>query len=119
MNCGCGCANEPEGGYAWAGSGLKWAVNMTCEGFSMDEDDWTITVTRGNKSIVFTPDNAIHEVTETGGDETSQWYICIDSSELGPGEMYIIFDAFVPDEDFDSGIRHEIQKYRLITVKSL
>lgn len=112
MGCGCGCNSETEGGYAWAGSGLKWAVTMTCEGFSMDEDDWTITVTRGNKSIVFTPDNAVQ-------DEDGQWYICLDSSALGPGEMYIIFDASVPDEDFEDGIRHEIQKYKLINIKSL
>ncbi len=102
-----------EGEYTWSGSGLKYAVNMTCEGFSMNDDDWTITVTRGNKSIVFDRDTAVYD------DGDDQWYICINSSELGPGELFITFDAYVPDEDFDDGIRHEIQKYRLINIKSL
>ena len=109
MGCGCGCDNGGE--CAWVGSGLKWAVTMTCEGFDMDTDPWVITVTRGNKSVVFTPENSIND----GG----QWYICLDSSEIGPGEAYITFDAFVPDDDFDEGIRHEIQKYKLVNLKSL
>lgn len=109
MGCGCGCDNGGE--YAWVGSGLKWAVTMTCEGFDMDTDPWTITVTRGSKSVVFTPENSIND----GG----QWYICLDSSEIGPGEAYITFDAFVPDDDFETGVRHEIQRYKLVNLKSL
>ena len=98
--------------YTWAGTGLKYAVSMTCEGFDMDEDDWTITVARGNKTIVFDANSAIR-------DNEGQWYICFDSAFFGPGRMTITFDASVPDEDFDEGIRHEIQRYDLINIKSL
>ena len=109
--------------YTWKGSGLKYAVSMTCEGFDMDTDDWTITVTRGNQSKEFTPSNSIQEVTETtpagGGDPvvSSQWYICIDTNDFASGELYITFDACVPDSDFPGGIRHEIQEFLLTNLK--
>ncbi len=113
----CECNNIQE--FTWDGTGLKYAVSMTCEGFDMDEDDWKITVSRGSRKVEFTPENAIHEVTTVQGQEVSTWYICIDTSLLGPGELHIIFDAKVPDDDFDEGFRHEIQKYKLINVKNL
>lgn len=98
--------------FAWNGTGLKFAVNMTCEGFDMAENDWTITVTRGMKKMEFDKSNAIV-------DGNGQWYICITSEVLGPGLIYIIFDAIVPDSDFEAGVRHEIQKYELIYNKGL
>ena len=109
MGCGCGCDNGGE--YAWVGEGLKWAVTMECEGFDMDTDDWVITVTRGNKSVTFTPETSINR--------DGQWYICLNSSLLGPGEAYIIFEARVPDDDFEEGFRREIKRYKLVDLKSL
>lgn len=96
----------------WNGTGLKFAVTMTCEGFDMDEDDWNIKVRRGTKEIIFTRENSIQ-------DENGQWYICVDTTLLGPGIIYIIFEALVPDTDFNGGVRKEIQKYELIYNKSL
>ena len=101
-----------DNGSAWYGSGLKYAVTMTCEGFSMDTDDWEITVTRGPRRIVFTRENSVR-------DDQGQWYICIDTKALGPGELYITFDAAVPDSDFEDGVRHEIQRFRLINSRNL
>ena len=96
--------------YTWKGAGLKYAVSMTCDGFDMNEDDWTITVTRGNQSKVFTPENSIQ-------DPNLQWYICLDTDEFASGELYITFDACVPDGDFPGGIRHEIQEFLLTVLK--
>ena len=98
--------------YTWNGTGLKFAVSMTCSGFDMDDDDWTITVTKGKTSIVFDKDSAVQDAQDN-------WYICIDSTLLGPGMAQIIFDAYVPDDDFEGGIRHEIQKYDLINIQRL
>lgn len=33
--------------YTWNGTGLKYAVSMTCEGFSMEEDDWSVEIRSG------------------------------------------------------------------------
>lgn len=105
---------EPHGNndcVAWLGGALKYAVNMSCPGFDMDDDDWRITVVRRDKSVVFTKENSI-----TDGE---QWFICFDSSKIGPGTVYIIFEAFVPDDDFPDGIRKEVVRHELITIKSL
>ncbi len=107
---GCGCRSDDTGSEAWVGSGLKFAVTMNCEGFDMDTDDWVITVTCGKKSVTFTSKNSVKD----GG----QWYICLDSSELGPGEAYITFEARVPDKDFKDGIRTEIRRYKLVNLRS-
>lgn len=111
MACGC-CNNESEANYGYVGDGLKWAVNMNCEGFSMDDDDWKIVVTRGKNTVVYTKDTAIKDETE------NQWYITLDTLELGAGQCYITFVAYVPDDDFPSGIRTEIQEFELINVRT-
>ena len=109
--CGCGCGTPNDGEYTLAGGGVKFAVNMTCEGFDMDEDDWTITVSRGDNVLVFDKDSAVKD-----GD--GQWYICVDTEALGAGEAGIVFEAYVPDEDFEGGLRHEIQEFRLMVIKN-
>lgn len=108
-NCNC-CNNESE--YTWKGTGLKYAVSMTGEGFDMDTDDWVITVTRGASSQEFTRDNAVQ-------DEGGQWYICINTDDFVPGPLYITFEARVPDEDFERGYRPEIKRYTLTNIKGL
>lgn len=110
MACGC-CNNDSGENYGYAGSRLKWAVNMTCEGFSMDDDDWKIVVTRGNNTVEYTKDNSIKDETE------DQWYITVDTLALGAGQCYITFVAYVPDSDFPDGIRTEIQEYELVNVR--
>ena len=94
----------------WEGTGFKFAVTFNVEGFDMDEDNWTITLKRGSKKLVFTSENSIQ-------DDQGQWYICFDSTLLGSGSIEIIGDAEVPDDDFEGGIRHEVMKYKLINIQ--
>lgn len=110
MACGC-CDNESGENYGYVGSDFKWAVNMTCEGFSMDDDDWKIVVTRGKNTVEYTKDNSIKDEQE------DQWYITVDTLALGAGQCYITFVAYVPDSDFPDGIRTEIQEYELVNVR--
>jgi len=109
MPCGCNSTEE----YGYVGSGLKWAVNMTCDGFDINQDEWKIIVTRGTNIIEFTPENATYD------EDDDQWYICLDSTELGPGNAIITFVAYVPDEDFPNGIRTEVAEYDLINIRGL
>lgn len=91
----------------WDGSGYKYAIQMEADGFDMDADDWTVTVKKGKKTIEFTKENSTQ-------DSEGQWYICVDSTLLGTGTFEIVYDAFVPDDDFPDGIRHEVIKQELI-----
>ena len=88
-------------------TGLKYAVNMEAEGFSMDDDDWKITVYGFADKLEFTRTNSVR-------DDDGQWYICIDTEVTGAGVLYIQFDAWVPDADFATGLRHERKRFRLI-----
>ena len=114
MACGC-CSNNGTEDYGYVGGGLKWAVNMTCEGFDMNTDDWKIIVTRGTNTVEYTRDTAVCD--DSG--QTPQWYICLDTTELGSGKAIITFVAYVPDADFPGGIRTEVAEYDLINIHGL
>jgi len=51
----------------------------------------------------------------TAGEE---YLFTIDTKELGTGDYTVYTIAYVPDEDFDDGIRREVTKQILCTVKS-
>ena len=87
------------------GTELKYKITMTATGFSMDEDDWTVTISRGSASRTFTKADCIH-----GGDG---WYVCFDTAAFGPGQYYGTLTAFVPDNDFPDGTRTEVQLVEL------
>lgn len=111
MGCNCNNCSVSDREFALTGTGLKYAVNYTCEGFDIDTDDWTITVTRGRAALEYTRDNA------TKDEEEGIWYITIDTTDLAPGDVYVTFDAYVPDSDFEDGVRHEIDEQYLITLQ--
>lgn len=90
----------------YVGTELKFALTIVSEGFDMDTDPWTATVSCGRKSIVCArSDNA---VIGTDG----QWYILIDTSELGSGTYNMTVEIDVPDPDFQDGYRHEVLKMK-------
>lgn len=97
---------------AYIGTELKYAFTITAEGFSMEDDDFSIEVTNGRKSIVIPKDECFK-------DEHDQWYFTFDSTLIGTGMIRAIFRAQVPDEDFDDNFRGEVAKVDLVYIKSL
>lgn len=97
------------------GTELKYKVEIEASGFSMDENDFTVEVRRGTKSKLFEkPDMIIHE-TESG----NEYYVAFDTSELGTGKYDFITTAYVPDDDFEDGLRTEVDKQTLAIVNKL
>jgi hypothetical protein len=80
---------------------LKLQVTITGAGFNQDEDEYTILVTGGNKSIRYTQDDIID-----GDDENK--YIIVPTEQLAPGTMDMIVAAYVPDSDVSGGRRKEV-----------
>lgn len=120
MASNCNCSESATSTAYWIGGMYKFAVNMTCDGFDMDTDDWAITITRGLNSVSFTPENSVHEVENEGTEnEISQWYICLDTDGFKPGDAYITYEASVPDDDFPEGIRKEVSESYFCNFKSL
>lgn len=100
---------------AYVGTKLKYKVEITAEGFSMDENDFEVEVRRGKQSVVITKaDMLMHD-----GDDGMEYYITIDTEALGPGTYEVITRAYVPDDDFEDGVRPEIDKQTLIPVASI
>ena len=97
----------------FVGTELKFAITINCEGFSMTEDPWTVTVKNGTKSIE----------CEKVEDDNNQYYFLLDTATLGKGTYEVTVEIDVPDEDFpaeeneDTHYRHEVWKKVFITVK--
>lgn len=94
-----------EGHYL--GSEKKLAINITCQGFNMNTDPWTVSIINGNKKIVC--DKTQNAVKDTSG----QWYLLIDTAKLGVGKPKAIIEIDVPDVDFEDTYRHEVYVYHL------
>lgn len=109
---------------ALVGTELKYKVEVTASGFSMDENDFTVEVRRGSRSKVYGKnDMIIREVESEGeGGQTvteTEYYITIDTAFFGSGKYDFITRAYVPDDDFDDGLRTEIDKQSILIVNKL
>lgn len=94
--------------HVFVGTKLKFAISISSPGFDMTEDDFTVDIRRGAKTIHFDKEDLVV-------DENDQYYVCFDTAELGGGLIEAIITAFVPDDDFDDGIRTEVVKLRLLS----
>lgn len=109
MDCLCNNGNIER---AWVGTGLKFAVNITAEGFSMEDDDWKVVFQCGRKSVEITKAEA-----SIGEDDT--FYVNVDTSLLGAGTLSVITTAYVPDDDWEGGVRKEVDKQDILYIKEI
>ncbi len=112
MGCSCNCG-EMEFDGAYVGTKLKYKVEITAEGFSMDRDEFEVEIRRGKQSVVIKKQDMLIHEPESGDME---YYIVVDTEALGSGKYEVITRAYVPDDDFEEGVRPEIDKQTLIVV---
>lgn len=96
----------------YLGTKLKYAVSLSSPGFDLQRDEFSVDIIRGPKRIHFEKEDLVV-------DENGKYYVCFDTMELGGGIIEAIITAFVPDEDFDDGIRTEVAKLRLLSASSV
>jgi hypothetical protein len=101
----------------YIGTDLKIKVELTCEGFSMDENDFDLTVRwNGGEDTYSKTEEAQdpHIIKSQEGD----WYLCLPTEDM-KGLVTLIATFYVPDGDFEfqGGIRKEIDKQDLFTIK--
>ena len=84
----------------YIGTDLKFLLQAECEGYSMS-DGFEIELLSGGKMYKCTQDDVCQ-------DEEGNWYLMIDSSMFGAGDLKMIFKAKVPDMDFSDNERTEI-----------
>lgn len=90
------------------GTEPKYLVEITSPGFSMQTDDFKIELKRGANSKVFEKQDLVYR--------EGNFYLCFDTTDFGPGTITAIMTAYVPDDDFDDGIRTEVYKFDFMTV---
>lgn len=95
------------------GTEVKFAVNISAEGFSMEDDDFVISLLKGR--------NVVKEYSKTDLvlDFDGTYLLCIDTTEVGVGSFDIAVMAKIPDTHFEDGFRTEIERVELMTVKKL
>lgn len=94
------------------GTEVKFAVNITADGFDMGTDDFTVMIMKGH-NVVKTYDKA--ELVLSG----EVYLLCIDTEDVGVGNFDVAVNAQVPDQHFADGFRTEIERVSLMTVKKL
>lgn len=123
----------------YKGDEIKFSIELTAQGFSMDDDDFDIEVVSSNGSsvkgsknppagsdtdvIIFSEEE---ETTippaEEGGEPTVEtttvWYAIVKTEKLDIGNLRVIATAYVPDAHADDGIRVQTAVKTLETLKN-
>jgi len=101
----------------YVGTDLKVKVELACEGFSMDDDDYDVIVKCGDTSIKYTT-NPTAASDKGFVDIDGDYYIYIPTDDM-KGVVSLVATLYVPDEDYveGDGIRREVVKQDLCQVK--
>ena len=94
---------------AFLGTELKFLIEIQAAGFSMADDDFTVTIKRGSKQHVFAK-------ADLARDDEDNFYVCFDSAEFGSGVIQAVVTAYVPDTDFPDLLRTEVYMMDLLTI---
>ena len=95
----------------YIGTKLKYLVEIGSAGFSMEDDRFTVDITRGINTMHF-------EKIDMECDENNNWYVCFDTLALGTGLLTAKVTAYVPDTDYSDGFRTEVTKIDLGIIKA-
>lgn len=116
----------------YKGDEIKFAIELTAPGFSMDDDDFTIEVASPSNSVKGyknPPQDAGTDVMifkesdsssseETTDESGGTWYAIVNTSKLAVGALRVIATALIPDAHADDGIRTSIAVQKLATLKN-
>lgn len=95
----------------YEGQGMKFALDIASPGFSMDDDDFELEVSNesnGRKLKIAKTDMLVRD--------DGTYIFTVDTNKTGRGRLVLTTTAYVPDTDFDGGIRVEIDKKELCRV---
>lgn len=96
------------GNNDYLGDDKKFAITINSQGFNMNTDPWKVTIVNGKNKIICDRNQ------NTVKDEHDQWYLLVDTMQLGVGTPKAIIEIDVPDTDFiDDHYRHEVYSMSL------
>lgn len=101
----------------------KYLLEINATGFSMETDEFEVVLKRGSKTKTFRKEDLVAEpytvVENNISIEKHHYYVCFATDYFGPGEIAVVITAYVPDSDFESGYRREVDKFNLTNVKPI
>lgn len=104
-------------------SDRKYLLEINAIGFSMDTDNFDVVLKRGSKSLIFHKEDLVVEtytvVENNITIDRNHYYVCFATDYFGPGDITVVITAYVPDTDFESGYRREVDKFTLTNVKAI
>lgn len=94
------------------GTVLKYRVTATCEGFSMQEDDFYVELqlAASGRKLRIEKDEMFIDIDEN-------YYFFFDTADPGPGDYYVTTVMFVKDTDADGEVRKVVDRQFLVTVE--
>ena len=100
------------------GTDLKIKVELICEGFSMDDDDFDLTLRWNGGDVTYSKTESSTDEHIVEAQDGSGWYLVIETEKLNmKGLVTLIATLYVQDTDFPDGIRSEVVKQDLFSVK--
>lgn len=92
------------------GTKLKYVVNLSSPGFSMNDDNFYVDAYCGGVEKRYEKTDFEYSVSE------EKWYLTIDTSDFQRGDLTLTFYACVPDDDFKEGYRLEADRKTIETL---
>lgn len=96
------------------GTDLKIKVELICEGFDMNDDNFSVDIKWGNEVETYDKSNNAWKTDSTTGD----WYLCLPTTGK-KGTVSMVATLWVPDEDFGDVGRKEVVKQDLFTINKV
>ena len=91
------------------GTDLKFIIEIESPGFDITRDDFEVLLEGGEGSVLLRKEDIVRD--------DNNWYICFSTKDLGAGLVYATVTAHVPDDDFEDGIRDEVDKYVIADIR--
>jgi hypothetical protein len=100
------------------GTDLKIKVELICEGFSMNDDNFDLTLRWNGGDMTYKKTESSTDEHIVEAQDGSGWYLVIETEKLNmKGLVTLIATLYVPDTDFPDKIRSEVVKQDLFSVK--
>ena len=91
------------------GTDLKFILEIESPGFDMDRDEFEVLLEGGEGSVLLRKQDMVSD--------GENWYRCFSTKSLGAGLIRATVTAHVPDDDFEDGIRDEVDKYVIADIR--
>lgn len=105
---------------------MKFKLDITADGFSMDNDPFDVQVTSGRTSVsgskAIAYDSENDQTAKQGSEEVcitksgEDWWVVVKTDTLAIGSMRVIITAHVTDTSAYDGVRNDISVNQLGTL---